>query len=150
MAGLSESEVAYYRQFPEAMAANGVTEDMLGDGSSDDYSSFGDPLLSFPLDPNKLESNIQERQNRQTTKETGDLTYQGIYPKKPDVSTLDKAKATTSDFLNWATSYEGELNEEQQAVADLPEATASWQQEAEEIYRNTGVQQRDGSQIYTE
>ena len=110
MAGLSESEVAYYRQFPEAMAANGITEDMLGDGSSDDYSSFGDPLLSFPLNQAQLDANIQERQNRQTTKETGDLTYQGIYPKKPEVSTLDTVKATTSDFLNWASSFEGGLN----------------------------------------
>lgn len=150
MAGLSETEVAYYRQFPEAMASNGITEDMLGDESSDDYSSFGDPLLSFPLDQEKLDADIQDRQNRQTTKETGDLTYQSIYPEKPEVSTLDEAKATTSDFLNWATSFEGELTEEQQAVADLPDATASWQQEAEEIYLNTGVQQRDGSQIYTE
>ncbi len=158
MASLSSEDIAYYKKFPSAMAVDGITPEMLTDTTDQDpYSRFNDPYDGapmFPLDPDKLQDKIkkgqQERANEKVARETGDLTYQGIYPKKPEVSTLDKAKATTSDFLNWATSYEGELNEEQQAVADLPEATASWQQEAEEIYRNTGVQQPDGSQIYTE
>jgi len=140
------------------MAVDGITPEMLTDTTDQDpYSRFNDPFDDapmFPLDPDKLQAKIendrQERANEKVTREAGDLTFQGIYPEKPSVSTFDKAKATTSDFLNWATSYEGELNEEQQAYADLPEATASWQQEAEEIYRSTGVQQPDGSQIYTE
>jgi len=158
MASLSPEDIAYYKKFPSAMAVDGITPEMLTDTTDQDpYSRFNDPFDDapmFPLDPDKLQAKIendrQERANEKVTREAGDLTFQGIYPEKPSVSTFDKAKATTSDFLNWATSYEGELNEEQQAYADLPEATASWQQEAEEIYRNTGVQQRDGSQIYTE
>ena len=131
----------YYAQFPEEMNSYG------GALGSDTIRNFGVDGYNQNMDTVAREA--RQNETAEVIAEADSLSKKGLYGVQPTMGIFDATIARWQDVIGDFRGYEGEPTDLQKEAAALPKARADWEKRAKELYVKTGVEQPDGSRIYS-
>ena len=127
----------YYAQFPEEINSYGGFAGVGPDHASE-YNAPQDPALTK-----------ESLKAKEVIAEADSLSKKDLYGTKPTMGIFDATIARWQDVIGDFTGYDGEPTDLQKEAAALPKARADWEDRAKELYVKTGVEQPDGSRIYS-